>query len=50
MKILLWEVHLEPNCLAKIQWFLFKVFGIKQKQNPCGQHKTYKRLSLSSTI
>ena len=30
---------MEPNCLAKIQWFLFKVFGIKQKQNPCGHTK-----------
>lgn len=39
MKILLWEIHLEPNRLAKIQWFLFKVFGIKQKKNPCGHTK-----------
>ena len=39
MKILLWETHLEPNRLAKIQWFLFKVFGIKQKKNPCGHTK-----------
>lgn len=35
MKILLWEIKLERNRYAKLQWTLFKLFGIKPK-NPCG--------------
>ena len=29
MKFLLWEIKLEPYRLAKLQWVLFKLFGIK---------------------
>lgn len=39
MKFLLWKVTIEPGRLAKIQWLLFKLFGIKPKKNPCGHTK-----------
>ena len=29
MKFLLWEIKLEPYRLARLQWALFKLFGIK---------------------
>lgn len=35
MKILLWEIKLERNRYAKLQWTLFKLFGIKPKTS-CG--------------
>lgn len=40
MKFLLWKVTIEPYRLAKIQWILFKLFGIKPKKNPCGHTKS----------
>lgn len=40
MKFLLWEITIEPYRLAKIQWILFKLFGIKLKKNPCGHTKS----------
>lgn len=39
MKFLLWEVTTEPYGLAKIQWVLFKIFGIKPDK-PCGHTKS----------
>ena len=39
MKFLLLEIAIESNRLAKIQWVLFKLFGVKQK-NPCGHTKS----------
>lgn len=40
MKFLFWEIKTEPYRLAKIQWLLFKLFGIKPKKNPCGHTKS----------
>ena len=37
MNFLLWKITIEPYRLAKIQWLLFKLFGVKPKgNNPCG--------------
>ena len=40
MKFLLWDIKVEPSRLAKVQWLLFKLFGIKQKKNACGSTKS----------
>lgn len=37
MKFLLWEIKFEPYRLAKLQWILFKLFGIKSYS--CGYIK-----------
>lgn len=42
MKFLLFDIKIEPYRLAKIQWALFKLFGIKPKKYPCGHTKTAK--------
>lgn len=39
MKVLLWEITIDPYKLAKVQWILFKLFKIKPK-NPCGHTKS----------
>lgn len=38
MKILLWEIYRNDNAFAKIQWYLYKFFGIK-RNIPCGRTK-----------
>ena len=40
MKILLWEIKIEPYRLAKLQWLLFKWFKIKSKYH-CGYIKQF---------
>ena len=40
MKLMLWEIKIEPYRLAKIQWVLFKLFGYKPKKYPCGHTKS----------
>ena len=40
MKLMLWEIKIEPYRLAKIQWILFKLFGYKPKKYPCGHTKS----------
>ena len=40
MKILLWKIILEPYRLAKLQWLLFELFGVKSKKDPCGHTKS----------
>ena len=40
MKFLLWEIKIEPHRLAKVQWVLFKLFGIKPKKNACGSTRS----------
>ena len=39
MRFLLWEIKTDDDRLAKIQWILYKLFGIKPKQ-PCGYTKS----------
>jgi len=39
MKFLIWEIRINDHALAKIQWALYKTFGIKPKE-PCGHSET----------
>lgn len=40
MNVLLWDVEVNPYKLAKLQWILFKFFGLRPKRkNSCGNTK-----------
>lgn len=43
MKIGLWNVSRDISSFAKLQWFLYKHFGLKRKI-PCGQTKKNKHM------